>query len=196
MGDLRKHFPGLFESADGTAKVWAEQIARLASNQPYQLLTSTETERLLDQTLRLRISDPDGNKMYELTEFPKFLKHPSAKTVLAWLGQDLTQLATRANPIYRPIIYEYAQVTALLARGKTRGVASRLERLRETRQAVSTQMRGIDDYLNWFEATKLGGPSGAFSDYMKAAESAARPQQTRRDPISVYLDVLEAQFEH
>jgi hypothetical protein len=57
-------------------------------------------------------------------------------------------------------------------------------------------MRGIDDYLNWFEATRLGGPSGAFAEYMKAAESAARPPQTKRDPISVYLDVLETQFEN
>jgi hypothetical protein len=31
---------------------------------------------------------------------------------------------------------------------------------------------------------------------MKAAESAARPPQTKRDPISVYLNVLEAQFEN
>jgi hypothetical protein len=57
-------------------------------------------------------------------------------------------------------------------------------------------MRGIDDYLNWFEATKLPGPSGAFADYMKAAESAARPRQTKRDPISVYLDALETQIEN
>jgi hypothetical protein len=57
-------------------------------------------------------------------------------------------------------------------------------------------MRGIDDYLNWFEATSLRGRSGVFADYMKAAESAARPPQTKRDPISVYLNVLEAQFEN
>jgi hypothetical protein len=55
-------------------------------------------------------------------------------------------------------------------------------------------MRGIDDYLNWFEATRLSGPSGAFADYMKAAESASRPPPGKRDPISVYLDALETQF--
>jgi hypothetical protein len=55
-------------------------------------------------------------------------------------------------------------------------------------------MREIDDYLNWFEATKLPSPSGTFEDYMKAAESAAQPRQIKRDPISLYLDVLETEF--
>jgi hypothetical protein len=50
--------------------------------------------------------------------------------------------------------------------------------------------------MNWFEATKSLGPSGAFADYMKAAELAAQPEQRRRDPISLYLDVLETQFQN
>ena len=57
-------------------------------------------------------------------------------------------------------------------------------------------MREIDDYLNWFEATSLARPSGEFADYMRAAEREARQEQSRRDPISLYLDVLETQFEH
>jgi hypothetical protein len=60
---------------------------------------------------------------------------------------------------------------------------------------MSAQTRAIDDYLNWFEATSLMKPSGQFDDYMKAAERAARPGRTKRDPISVYLDALETQFE-
>ena len=196
MEGLHKHFPGLFDSGESAEKVWERQIARLATDQPHQLLNSAATERVLNDALRFKFSERGVEKTYQLAEFTKFLKHPSAKAVLALLAQDLSQLAIRANPIYRPIISEYAKVTALLARGKTKGLATRLERLRDTRQAVATQMREIDDYLNWFEATRLTGPSGAFADYMKAAESAARRQQTRRDPISVYLDALETQFEN
>jgi hypothetical protein len=195
IADLRSHFPGLFGSEENAEKIWEKQIARLSTDQPYQLLASAETERMLDEILRLKISNHGAVKTYQLAEFPTFRKHPSAKSVLAMLAHDLSELATRANPIYRPIISEYAEVTALLRRGKTKGLSTRLERLRGARQAVAAQMRGIDDYLNWFEATELRGPSRAFSDYMKAAESAAHPPQTKRDPISVYLDVLEAQFE-
>jgi hypothetical protein len=195
MAELRKHFPALLESGDGAEKVWQRQIARLTREQPYQLLTSAETERIVAEAVRLRISDRGVEKTYQLSEFPKFLKHPSAKEVLSHLAQDLAQVAARAHPIYRPIIAEYAKVTALLARGKTKSITSRLDRLDGARRAAAAQMRGIDDYLNWFEATRLHGLSGAFADYMKAAESSARPQSAKRDPISVYLDVLETQFE-
>jgi hypothetical protein len=57
-------------------------------------------------------------------------------------------------------------------------------------------MRQIDDYLNWFEATRIVRPSGEFTDYMRAAERAAQPERTKRDAISVYLDVLETEFEN
>ena len=88
------------------------------------------------------------------------------------------------------------RIATLLARGKTNGIAERLARLSASRKVLAAQMRKIDDYMNWFEATKSRGPSGAFADYMKAAELAAQPEQRRRDPISVYLDVLETQFQN
>ena len=191
---LRKHFPELLESGDGAEILWQKQVARLATEQPYRLLSSAETERMLNETLRLKISQRGVTQTYELSEFAKYVQHPSAKTALGLMADDLRQLALRANPIYRPIISEYAKAIALLTRGKMKGLHARLERLRAKRQALVAQMRQIDDYLNWFEATKLSGPSGAFADYMKAAESAARPRQTKRDPISVYLDVLETEF--
>jgi len=194
MAELRNHFPGLFES-DNAARTWQNQIARLASDQPYQLLSSAETERRLDEMLRLKISDRGPEKSYELTQFPIFRKHPAAKETLGALAHDLQSLATRAHPVYAPIIADYAEIAALIGRGKTLDVPRRLERLKNLRKAIGAQMRKIDDYLNWFEATSLGGPSGEFADYMKAAERAAQPEQTKRDPISVYLDAIETQFE-
>lgn len=196
MADLRNHFPGLLESDEGADKVWEKHIVRLSADPPYQLLASAATERMLDEMLRLKISDNGTERTYPLAEFPRFLTHASARTALTALASDLSRLALRANPIYRPVIFEYTKVTALLLRGKTKGLSERLDRLRTSRQSAAAQMRGIDDYLNWFEATRSRGPSGAFADYMKAAESAARPPQTKRDPISIYLDVLEAQFEN
>ena len=195
MAELRYHFPELFE-AGAAEKTWEKQIVRLASGQPYQLLGSAETERLLAEKLRLKFSERGVEKRYELEEFAIFLKARSAKNVLSSLAQDLSALATRANPVYAPVIAEYAEIAVHLLRGKTTGSARRLERLRKAREAVTAQMRQIDDYLNWFEATGLGRPSGEFADYMRAAERATRREPTRRDPISLYLDVLEAQFEN
>jgi hypothetical protein len=196
MADLRIHFPEVLERDGGAEKIWEKQIARLSTEQPYQLMGSAETERILDEKLRLKISDRGGRKVCQLVEFPNFVQQRSAKNMLAFLTLDLRALAIRANPIYAPIIAGYAEVTELLGRGKTKGISKRLERLQASRKAVAAQMRGIDDYLSWFEATSLPRRSGAFADYMKAAESAAQPRLPKHDPISVYLDVLEAQFEN
>ncbi|MDP9004052.1 MAG: hypothetical protein M3N12_04600 [Verrucomicrobiota bacterium] len=110
------------------------------------------------------------------------------------LSRELSILATRASPIYQPIVLEYADITARLARRITKRIDERLARLASARQGVAARMREIDDYMNWFEATKSQGPSGAFDDYMRAAELAAQ-RQTRHDPISLYLDALETQFQ-
>ena len=57
-------------------------------------------------------------------------------------------------------------------------------------------MSAINDYLNWHEATQAKTASGAFAEYMKAAELAADREPRRRDRISVYLDAMEAQLQN
>jgi hypothetical protein len=194
MAELRRHFPGLFES-DGPEQKWQKQVVRLSLDQPYQLLGSGETERRLEEMLRVKISDRSSAKIYELPQFPIFLKDRSAKKILASLAHDLGSLATRAHPVYAPIISEYAEITVLLRRGKTLDVPRRLERLQNLRKALAAQMHEIDDYLNWFEATSMARPSGEFADYLKTAKRANQLEQTKRDPISLYLDALETQFD-
>jgi hypothetical protein len=159
------------------------------------LLSSGETERRLDEILRVTISDREKQRRYDLIQFPAFLKEKRAPRALAGLANELTALATRAHPVYASIIAEYGQIVSSIQRGRTLSVPKRLERLSSTRKAMSAQMREIDDYLNWFEATSLVNPSGQFADYMKAAERAAQPERRKRDPISVYLDAVETQLE-
>lgn len=194
MADLRRHFPEMFQPEEAE-KTWQKQVARLSAGQPYHLMSSAETRRRLEGALRLRITESGKEKRYDLKEFPIFLKHRSAKKALRLLEHEIAILAARANPLYAPIIAEYGEVIGLLQRGRTLSVPRRLERLGNWRGALAAQMQSIDDYLNWFEATSLIGPSGEFAEYMKAAERAAQREQTKRDPISVYLDALETQFE-
>jgi hypothetical protein len=63
------------------------------------------------------------------------------------------------------------------------------------RKELAARMGDIDDYLNWFEATQMESQSGAFSDYLKAANQSQVSAPRRRDPLSVYLDALEDQIE-
>ncbi|HXM32959.1 MAG TPA: hypothetical protein VN921_04840 [Chthoniobacterales bacterium] len=192
IADLRSHFPEL----GSDEKSWASHVVRLSTGRPHQLLGAAETERMLEEILRLKISDAGAEQNYSLDEFPRFPRNASATVALAQARRALSALALRANPICRSIVLEYAEIATRLARGKTKGLSERLARVRAACQRLAAQMEGIEDYMNWFEVTKSRGPSGAFADYIRAAELAAHPEQTRRDPISVYLDALESQFQN
>lgn len=196
MVHLRMHFPELVDATSSSQQMWLSHIARLSAGQSYQLLSGKESERILNEILSLRISDAGSEKKYQLHEFPMFIRDLSAKPALVRLRRDLSALVARASPIYRPAISEYEKIATLLASGKVKGIAERLARLSASRKVLAAQVRKIDDYMNWFEATKSREPSGVFADYMKAADLADRPGERRRDPISVYLDVLETQFQN
>jgi hypothetical protein len=84
-------------------------------------------------------------------------------------------------------------VERILAR-KTKGVGPRLASLASQRERIRARIGDIDDYMNWFEATKSNTTSGAFSSYLRAVTRSDELRPRRRDPISVYLDALEEQF--
>lgn len=196
MADLRSHFPELFD-ADGSAeKEWTAFIAQFSTCPGYQLFGTEQTERALDELLLVRITNAGSEKKFPLNNFTEFIRMAFAKPALVALSRKLSILSVRANPIYQPIILEYAEIATLLARGKTKRIAERLAGVKLARRRVAVQRQKIDDYMNWFEATKSRGPSGAFDDYMRAAELATQREQTRRDPISLYLDALETQFQN
>jgi hypothetical protein len=112
------------------------------------------------------------------------------------MSQALLLLIGTAHPVVRPLAREYQKIAVLLARGKRRGIAKRLSHLDITRKELAARMGDIDDYLNWFEATQMEGQSGAFNDYLKAANQSHVSAPRRRDPLSVYLDALADHFEN
>jgi hypothetical protein len=143
----------------------------------------------------VRITESGSAREYRLEEFPLFLPHSSSKIPLRRLSHDLSTFSPHANHLYRPIVAEYAEVIETLNRGKTRHVPEHLARLRGLRLEIARRTRAIDDYMNWFEATRSRTPSGAFRDYAKAVE-ATRLEPRKRDPISIYLDALETQVQN
>jgi hypothetical protein len=196
MADLQRHFPELFD-ADGRAeKGWTAFISARATASAGPLLGAGETDRALEELRTLTITEASREKRYSLDQFSDFMRNPSAKSVLVARGRELSILSAHSNPIYRSVILEYAEIATLLARGKTKRIGERLARLSSSRKSVAARKQKIEDYLNWFEATQSRGPSGAFDDYLRAAELATQREQTRRDPISLYLDAIETQFQN
>src|SRR6266581_3396825 len=185
VADLKAQFPLLAGNAE---KIWQSALAQTSSAQNYQLLTFIESERRLDELLRVKI--PNTEKSLDLGALAGRNASAAEKAALNQLGRALLLFISQANPVMRPIAREYQQIAALLARGKRRGIAKRLVRLQNTREQLTARMSDVDDYMNWFEATQLPARSGAFADYLKAASQPQATGARRRDPISVYLDTL------
>jgi hypothetical protein len=195
LADLQRHFPALM-AGDKAQANWETNLKRLATSDRYRLMSCEETERKLAELLRIEIT-PAGKPAakFALEEFPQFIRDAGLPVALRVLNERLLILAGRAHTLYQPIIREYQEIALLLERRKTKRVPQRLAEARGTREQLTRRMSAIGDYMNWYEATQARTASGAFREYLKAAEFATeRPLRRRRDPISVYLDAMEAQF--
>ena len=193
FADLKAQFPLLGEDVE---KTWQSAIARLGDAQSYQLLTFAESEQRLNELLRVKT--PDAGKspnQAQLSELAQRKPSVAEKMALNELSQNLILFTIRANPVMRPIVREYQQIAALLARGKRKRIIERLARLQMTHTKLVARMSDVDDYMNWFEATQTNSRSGVFADYLKAAGDSQIPAPRRRDALSVYLDSLAEQFE-
>ena len=193
LADLAAHFS--FPAGDAE-RAWQSTLSRLRSLQRYRLLTFSESERRLDELLRLKSAE--ANKPAKLVRLDELAQHKlsvAERVALNQLSRDLLVFTVQANPVLRPIAREYQQIAALLARGKRRGIAKSLSLLGATRQQLAARMSDIDDYMNWFEATQMKSDSGNFADYLKTMNQPQLSAPKRRDPLSAYVDVLEDQFE-
>ena len=194
LADLKVKFP-LF--ADNAEAVWQLAVTRLKRDQTFRLLTFAESDRRLDDLLQIKVSEP--NKPVKLVRLDQLALHkpsPSEKMALDQLKRDLLFFVPQANPVLRPMAREYQEIAALLVRGKRRGIAKRLTRVEITREQLASRMSEIDDYMNWFEATQMRTGSGNFTGYLKAADQSQLPPRKRSDPLSIYVDALEDQFEN
>ena len=194
LATLKAHFPIIVGDAEGS---WQLALRRLKDFQTSQLLTFAESERRLDELLRVKSSQTNTPaKAVSLDEFAQRKISPSEKMALSEMSRNLLVFIAQANPVLRPIGREYQQITALLVRGKRRGIVKRLSLLEATRKQLAARMNDIDDYMNWFEATQMKNGSGNFTNYLKAVDQSQLSESKRRDPLSVYVDAVENQFEN
>jgi hypothetical protein len=193
FADLKAQFPLL---GDDVEKTWQSALARPSGEQNYQLLTFAESEQRLDELLRVKIPDAGNSfKQVGLSELAQRKPLGAEKTALNELSENLVLFAILANPVMRPIVREYQQIAALLARGKRKRVTERLVRVQATRTKLAALMSDIDDYMNWFEATQSKTGSGVFVDYLRAVGESQIPAPRRRDALSVYLDSVAEQLD-
>ncbi len=196
MAALKKDFPALGEGGASLQKWWTLNLARLAAADRFHGFSLEETDKKLAALLEIElITDTAGTKeKFQIAEYPRFIKLPGARAALTARRAEIFTLGAQANALLRPVVVEYEEIVALLARGKVPKLAARIEDLEFYRKTVLHRMDKIADYLNWYEATQFGTRTNAFDSYLKAAKEVLREENHRFEPITRYLDLIEKEY--
>ncbi len=182
---------------DGIEKWWSLALAKLASADVGGMLSIDRTRKALEELLMLRIPQADGGtREMELAGLPGQTKSAGRAEALEGVASGFARLGLNANPIYRPVTDAYMDAVRQLAAGKDRPAVKKMREAEQLRKQIDGLSEHIVDHMNWVEATQVGVRSGAFDTYMQTARKAdARRAAPRNDPISQYLDTLEAELE-
>ncbi len=209
---LLAHFPQLGESEASAQRWWRLSVARMALQQDTNVLSATDTDRVLTELLKLSFpavpssrkrSDQtdeapaeEEGKVFSIEQYVEFLRHPKRKEVCEETAGRLLMLQARAHPLLRSVIEEYGELLGLLARGRHRGVDARILELSQTREQVLARLVEIDDFLNWYLATNMTRSSDAFEGYFETIKKHRQFERvSREDEVSAYLDRLSREFD-
>lgn len=199
IGLLLKHFQALGASEVSLQKWWTLGLAHSSASNRFLGLSIAETEACIAPLLSLQVvtDEKKGAKSeFALADYKHYLKYRTARAALLSRANDFATLQLKAHPLLRPVVVQYQQTTASLARGSAGRAEASLRDASAYRAMVVARMDKIADYLNWFEATQMPERSGAFDDYLKAAAALENAQPPKRDdPISRYIDQVEREFE-
>lgn len=130
---------------------------------------------------------------FPIEDYAVILAHPQKEPLLAQARLALQSLGIRGNALFREIAAEYQKVIADLSAGKTKDMDTRLKTLRKRAVDTYVQACAVQDHLDWFEATQSTRYSGLFEDFLTLPERVREELPPRNDPISKYLDEVEAQ---
>ncbi len=195
MKDLRTHFPMIGRDEEEVEKNWHAAVVHLTTNGQFALLGFEATSQQLDECLGENIAHDAAKKNALALEQVIGAAHVTIdKEAARVLSQHLTLLGAQAHPLLRSIVADYRGFAEAVSRGRAKSLQKRLGATRALRQRVTDRMGQVDDYMNWFEATQSQTSSGTFREYIRAVEMKESASQ-RHDPISVYLDAMEAQLQ-
>jgi hypothetical protein len=174
------------------SKLWVLSMADVSARGRMDALTVEETRKQLE--LILDVSPPlDPKKPKEKVEhgpaaLPEIARSEQGKYILKQKADDLLRLEVRAHPLLRPMVAEYRSIVSQLALKPKKNVTARLTQNTELVAAIVEKSTKVEDYMNWYEATKLQTPSGNFTQAID--DSMANPPP-RTDAISRYIDDVE-----
>jgi hypothetical protein len=196
---MRKHFPDMNVSAQSLAKWWALTLARLADAPITEVMTIIETERAMADALMLHFRDEQGGSVnVVLEEWQGEDPEEIGQRFAAVRGaQDaLNRLSYRCFPSYRPLLADYQLLLMKWAReGRDDEMIAALRELREERGRMEALALRGRDYMDFMEISSATELSGDFQDYMRLKRDLMeRPRVEKTDPLSLYLDTMDAVY--
>jgi len=129
---------------------------------------------------------------FPVEDFAVVMGHPEKQRLLSQMRLALQDVAVRGNALFRGIANDYIGVINELSVGKTKGVEEKLKALRKRAVEDYVQACAVQDHLDWYEATQSTRYSGLFEDFLTLPERVSEELPPRKDPISKYLDEVEA----
>ena len=128
-------------------------------------------------------------------QFESYLKRSGAKERLTTAFDRIQTLKRGGFPLYRPVFTAYERAIARLLKDDTKDLVAEFAAIAETRRKISETLERSRDYLNHFEATRAPRLSGEFDEYFRIREAYdQRVSPRKNDPITRYMDALEAEF--
>jgi len=183
--------PCLGGSPDRVRRLWILIIARYSAATRMTPGTTGETAKqlakILSVTVPLDPSKPDGKRVSGSEALLFLGKDKRSRVYLVTIEAELAKLSLKAHPVWRPIVEGYRDIVFRLSKGDSRGAEKGLADLDALREQLKGRSSEIESYMDWFEASKMTTPSGAFTPIVEPE----LPLVPRNDPISRHMDDVE-----
>lgn len=192
---LRKNIPAMNVGTKGLTKLWNLQLAEMAAPRLQDTKTIIQTEEELRGTLFFTLVGKDRlERRVVIEDFDVLLGMEEKERIktTVFLNQKLIQLGYRAYPDYQPVLAEYGFILTELARGKTDGVAEKLQKLNQERQTMYESGKRTRDVLDWYRISKAKGLNGDFTGYQRLLEQMKREEKREQEnDVSNYVNMVE-----
>ena len=189
---LLECFPTLSEQPATLSKLWTLSLADASASNRVMPLSVSETQKRLSLILEITAPMDPRKPQTGVVTGPEGLqavaRTSAGRYVLRQKAEDLMRLEVRAHLLLRPIVEEYRMIASQLAAKPRKNLGTRIRKNMQLQQAVVTRADEMEDYLNWFEATRLDTPSREFDSSSEISSLSFR----RSDAVSRYLDDVEA----
>jgi hypothetical protein len=169
--------------------------ARAATDLPEKAVEPPTQPSTSGRTASRSSSSKQKPELAALEDYRRIWKRSDREDILNRNLAMLNALTMRAHPLYKPLVEDYASVVQQLVNGKERGVADKLETLRQRRMQIQGKAKAVESLLDWYEASETQNYSNLFDDYLKLRDRLERERTQRPDSLSRYLDSLEKEYE-